>query len=343
MKKYSIYILVVVALAIATSFFLFKKYYKTPEQLEADFAVKNESDILKIVLTDNKGQSLTLNAKDGKWWVNGRYEAREELMKYMMEAITRITSLAPVPNNAHDNVVRDILDEHIKVQLFDKNGDLIKAYWVGDASLDNRGTYMLMEIDGKPAARPHISYIPGYQGYITPRFTTSEEVWRSRKVFEESAANISDLKVEYSTNPEKSFHISRISKDSLSVTPIDEKYRISEPYLSKYVNQYLDFYSSISIEAFDNSYSRKDSVMSSIPYCKFTLTTNDKKTKQVFLYRMPVGKRSKTQYDLQGHEIDYDVDRFYASINGGKDFVIVQYYVFGKLLRDYRDFFFKPA
>ena len=39
----------------------------------------------------------------------------------------------------------------------------------------------------------------------------------------------------------------------------------------------------------------------------------------------------------------YDVDHYYASIFGGHDFAVVQYYVFGKLLRGYPDFFFKPG
>ncbi|MBK8658213.1 MAG: hypothetical protein IPN22_04900 [Bacteroidetes bacterium] len=343
MKKYFPYIAVVAILAAASGYVLFKNYYKTPEQLEAEFAVKDESLIHSILLLDNKGGKLELAKKDGRWMVNNKYEAREELIKYLMEALTRIASLAPVPNNAHDNVVRDIMNEHIKVQLYDAQQQLIKSYWVGDASLDNRGTYMLMEMDGQPAARPHIAYLPGYQGYITPRFNTDEEVWRSRKIFSDPAAQITELTVQYFAAPEKSFHIQRTPVDSLQVNPLEPAYSIQAPYEQKYVQQYLDFYTSISMEAFDNTYSGRDSLLSTTPYCRLSLTNKNGEKKEVNLYRMPINKRSKTQYDLQGKEIDYDIDRFYASVNGGKDFVIVQYYVFGKLLREYKDFFYKPG
>ncbi|MBK7147602.1 MAG: hypothetical protein IPH78_01970 [Bacteroidetes bacterium] len=343
MKKYFPYIAVVAILAAASGYVLFKNYYKTPEQLDAEFAVKDESLIHNILLLDNKGGKLALAKKDGRWMVNNKYEAREELIKYLMEALTRIASLAPVPNNAHDNVVRDIMNEHIKVQLYDAQQQLIKSYWVGDASLDNRGTYMLMEMDGQPAARPHIAYLPGYQGYITPRFNTDEEVWRSRKIFSDPAAQITELTVQYFAAPEKSFHIQRTPVDSLQVNPLEPAYSIQAPYEQKYVQQYLDFYTSISMEAFDNTYSGRDSLLSTTPYCRLSLTNKNGEKKEVNLYRMPINKRSKTQYDLQGKEIDYDIDRFYASVNGGKDFVIVQYYVFGKLLREYKDFFYKPG
>ena len=49
------------------------------------------------------------------------------------------------------------------------------------------------------------------------------------------------------------------------------------------------------------------------------------------------------QFDEKGNDMTYDIDHYYASIHDEKDFAIVQYYVFGKLLRNYKDFYFKPA
>ena len=53
---------------------------------------------------------------------------------------------------------------------------------------------------------------------------------------------------------------------------------------------------------------------------------------------MGVNKRSKTQFDDRGQRVKYDVDRLFALMNNGKDFVIIQYYVFGKILLGYDDF-----
>ena len=58
---------------------------------------------------------------------------------------------------------------------------------------------------------------------------------------------------------------------------------------------------------------------------------------------MPLSKRSKLQFDAQGNDMPFDIDHYYASIHDGKDFALVQYYIFGKLLRNYKDFYFKPT
>ena len=81
MKKYLPYLAMVLVLPIPSGFFLFKNYYKSPGQLEAEFAVKDQSLIQRIVLQDNQGHKMELAAKDGRWMVNNTYEAREELIQ----------------------------------------------------------------------------------------------------------------------------------------------------------------------------------------------------------------------------------------------------------------------
>jgi hypothetical protein len=55
---------------------------------------------------------------------------------------------------------------------------------------------------------------------------------------------------------------------------------------------------------------------------------------------MPINQRTKQQTDPNtGRPMLYDSDRYYALINHNKDFVVIQQYVFGKILRQYDDFF----
>ncbi|HXH17452.1 MAG TPA: hypothetical protein VNJ07_00085, partial [Chitinophagales bacterium] len=64
-------------------------------------------------------------------------------------------------------------------------------------------------------------------------------------------------------------------------------------------------------------------------------------SKQMVVYHMPLNRRSKLQYDAQGNRLPYDLDRYYAVINNGNDFVIIQDFVFGKIFRKYSDFILK--
>jgi hypothetical protein len=52
----------------------------------------------------------------------------------------------------------------------------------------------------------------------------------------------------------------------------------------------------------------------------------------------PLTRASLAQSDTTGKLLKYDKDRLYAYINDGKEFVTIQYYVFGKLFRQFTDF-----
>ncbi len=343
MKKFIPYILILVALAGAAIWFVMHQSKGTISEQEGDFAIKDKKEVAKVTLTDTENKKLELTQQGGVWFVNGKYPAREELVQQLLDALTRVTSLCPVPTAAHDNVIREMMGHHIKTDVFNARGELIKSYWVGGPTVDGQNTYMLLEIDGKTATRPHMTYVPGIKGYLTPRYSTDEENWRTKVLFNYKEDEIKTLSIEYSDDPKSSFAINRVSADSFALQPADPKFQIKDSYKQGYIHQYLTFFSNVSIESFDNDYPHKDSLLKTIPFATITITETDNSVNKVRLFRMPVSKRSKAQFDQKGNDMLYDVDHFYASIHEEKDFAIVQYYVFGKLLRNYRDFYFKPG
>ena len=76
-------------------------------------------------------------------------------------------------------VVKEMASHNKKVEIYDKNGKLMKAYFVGGPSLDALGTYMLME----KAKTPYVTAIPGFQGVLDTRYTTDEQVIRSLTIY----------------------------------------------------------------------------------------------------------------------------------------------------------------
>lgn len=343
MKKYLPYLVIILALLAATVWFAANKSTSTLSEREGRFAVKDKNEIAKIILTDTENKSVELKQQNGVWMVNGKYPARPELVAQLFDALTRVTSLCPVPTAAHDNVIREMTAHHVQAQIFDAKNNLLKSYWVGGPSVDGKYTYMLLRIDGKPAQRPHMTYLPGVKGYLTYHYGTDEENWRSRLLFNYQPGDIYALQVDYTGEEKNSFRINRIAADSFSLAPVQHNFVRSDTYQQKYIRQYLGFYSSVFIEAYDNRYPLKDSMLSTTPYAIISVTGKNKVVNRVNLYRMPVSQRSKTLFDDKGNEITYDVDHFHAGIHHNQDFAIAQYYVFGKLLRSYKDFFFKPA
>ena len=49
------------------------------------------------------------------------------------------------------------------------------------------------------------------------------------------------------------------------------------------------------------------------------------------MFYRPVSYRTKMQFTYEGKEINFDMDKYYAIINDGKDLSIIQNFVFGKL------------
>ncbi|MBL0309056.1 MAG: hypothetical protein IPP77_05070 [Bacteroidetes bacterium] len=151
MKKYLPYILLILALAGASAWFVYNKTSGTSEMKEDAFAVKDASDVSKIVLTDSDHKQILLTKVEGIWMVNNKFPAREELIQSLMDAVTRMTILSPVPYSAHDNVLRELMAKNVKAEIYVAGeSNPIKTYYVGGPTLDGKGTYLLLEKDGKP-------------------------------------------------------------------------------------------------------------------------------------------------------------------------------------------------
>lgn len=327
---------------MAAGWLVYKQLPSTIEAAEKDFAVKDAKNITGFRLTSTEHSSMTLTLDSGTWMINHTHQARQDLVSELLEAATRVTSLSPVPFRAHDNVIKSMLGKNVKVEVYCGNNEPEKIYYVGGPTIDSKGTYMLLEVDGKMAKRPHIMYVPGFTGYLTPRFNPDTNVWRSRSLFNVPTDDIDELNVTYTQSPEKSFVIKRLAKDSFEINTADTKYRVYEKPSSKAILQYLSFYNNINIESFENENPERDSVLMQTPFCLISVSLTNGKTLDANLYYMPRNKRSKLQFDSKGEPLAYDIDHYYATIHQGRDFVMVQHYTLGKILRAYREFFFKP-
>ena len=120
---------VIAVLTFAAEWFIQHQSKGTINEREGNFAVKDASAVSKIVLTDTEKKKAELTNTNGIWMVNGKYAAREELVKQLLECVTRLTSLCPVPTAAHDNVIREMMTHHVRTEVFDsKNNSLYNSF-----------------------------------------------------------------------------------------------------------------------------------------------------------------------------------------------------------------------
>ncbi|MFZ4414348.1 MAG: hypothetical protein ACOYOV_14790, partial [Bacteroidales bacterium] len=221
MLKNKYILLFAITLAVIASILILKSSKTT---IKADFAVEDVTVITKIFMSDKNNNSVTIKRLDEKKWeVNDKYPARIDGMEILLETISKLHVKEPVSKAGRNTIIKWLAAKSVKVEiyqmvyridLFNKirlfpHEKCTKVYYVGDETQDNQGTFMLLE----GSDEPFIVYVPGFRGFLTPRYSALEFDWRKRIVFDSKIGDIKTVKIEYPSAPESSFEISRFNRD----------------------------------------------------------------------------------------------------------------------------------
>lgn len=344
MKKFLPYLIVTVVLGATLGYFMYSFSPSTLEKNESNFAFKDIDEITQIQLSDNKGTKILLSKNEsGQWLADKQYEVGEMPLGLLFEALQKVQTQGPVSEKGTPNVIRDLLHTHHKIEIYTNGKKPAKAYYIGGPTLNGLGTYMLMEIDGEPAKKPYITYIPNVRAYLTGRYNAALLHWRSIWVYNTNSEHIKALSVTYhNVDSLQSFSLEK-NADNEFVFFNHLKERAPEQPKAVRISQYLDFYQGLSIEGFKNDFSGKDSILSKGAFCTISLTDLNGKTKTAALYRAPITEASMVRVDQNGRPLNFDLERFYVLYNDQKDFGIAQYGVWAKALRAYDEFLTKGA
>jgi hypothetical protein len=248
----------------------------------------------------------------------------------------------PVPLASRDNVLKrmasiarkvEIYQEGYRINLFDRiklfpYEKLARTYYVGDATPDNRGTYMLME----SAENPYVVFLPSLRGFIYPRFSTDETDWRDHTVFKTPLQDFASVTLEFLEKPEESFRVDADAEGNFTLTTLLDKTR--QGFDTLRMLQFVTAFKDIRFEAALNNKleaSYIDSVASGPGVHIITLQDRDG---DEFVVRTFRKSGISKFYDKEGAALEpMDLDRMYAYVNEGRDFVLIQYFVFDKVLR----------
>ncbi len=296
-----------------------------------DFSVKDTAAIDRIFMADDQGNTILLERGEEDWILNEKYKARPDGIRILLETIHKVRVKSPVSQPAMENVLKDIMGNHTKIEIYQGGSQPVKTYFVGSANQLHTGTHML--IDG--SSRPFITHIEGFHGFLTTRYFTNENEWRDREVFAYQYGDIKSVSINYLDTPENNFKIvdkgDHETFDFFAGPNLEPVQAVNDVA----VKGYLANYKLIHFEGFEETkpMSFIDSVMSNVPMFELELEQWDGETREVIGYRKPL----KEGYDPEGNPIDYDLDRLYLYIDG-EQFVVGQYTIFDQLTFRSRDF-----
>ena len=100
------------------------------------------------------------------------------------------------------------------------------------------------------------------------------------------------------------------------------------------------YFRNLAFEGWDHDFTdaQRDSLKGTVPLSTISVTNVSGKVVSITTFPKPTTKSSLAQTDSLGNKLAYDIDRQYAFINEGADFVTIQYHVFGKIFRQLNDF-----
>ncbi|MBU0487872.1 MAG: DUF4340 domain-containing protein [Bacteroidetes bacterium] len=342
MKRTRIILAFVVVLVAVSAYLIFNNSSSTIKKELRDFAIADTARVVKIFLADMKNNEVTLSRADhGKWRLNDSLDVRTDLIFALLQTIHDLEIVAPVPKSGADNIIRQLATSGTKVEIYMKKfrvnifgwikmfpyESLEKVYYVGGPTQDHLGTYMIVE----NSTTPFINFIPGFNGFLSSRYSPKFGDWRARKLFSYRFDQIASVSVEWIAEENESFRVQNNLDKTFTVLPLHSETPPPSIDTIKVLDFITAFYN-VNFDEFENGLDPHeiDSVIRSQPSHIVKIKGTDGSEEEIKTFRREnpyIGSP-----DADSTTSRYDLDRLYALVNN-EEFVIIQYFVFDRILK----------
>ncbi len=323
-------ILLIVLIGVFVALFLTQEDTSVVAQPQSEFAIKDTAAVDQVKITEANGHSIVVQRRTtpGVWKLNdGNFSARPDAINLILETVYRIKVKQEVDPNAKANVIRQIAARNKKVEFF-KGGESspFKTYYIGNATPDKLGTYMLLKVGEEKAEVPYIMHKPGMYGSLDSRFFSDITEWRSHAVFSYGVGEISKVHFQFFEEPQNS-HVVEVMEDG-KVKLFDNSGDEVQNFDVSAVHTYITTLRNLNYEGFNKELGiqEADSLMSSMPLYKITVTDIQGNDKTVIIHRKaaPEGMR-----DYNDQPILWDRDKCWGYIKGSNELMRLQYFSWG--------------
>ena len=347
-KKNTVLIVIIAVLVIiATILIGNNRYLSTLRGEAADFTVYDTASVTKLFFADKSGNKVLLQRTPEGWNVNNEFKANQSLVNDMLYTLNRMRIKMPVSIKKSDNIVTQMSSTNTKVEVFQMlprinlfnkiklfyHEKRSKVFYIGGVTQDNNGTYILKEGGDKV----YVVHLHGFRGFISSRFTANPTDWREHIIFNENMGDIASLKLELNDDPDNGFIINENGRYQFSMNRLNGQ---PVEFDTLRVLNLMSSFKDVRFESFlyDVDATRRDSIINSPFQERLTLTTKDGKSKSVTTYRLRINADLFEYSEEELNNPDFDKminspDHQYALLSENNEFVLIQKFVFGKLLK----------
>lgn len=330
----SIIILITISLVVVFS--------QKSSTIEQNFHIKDTNKITKIVIEDREKNISKVVKQDSIWMVNDKFQASPLMVSTMLETLREMRIREPVAKAAHENIIKQLSARNTRIDVYTesyfinlgfiklfKREKLEKSIYIGNETMDNTGTFMLI----KGTKDPCVIHIPNFRGYLSSRFTAVENDWKMHTIFKYKPQEIASIKVEIPDYPqegfelyaeENTFHIKRLADGELL-----------KDFDTLKVTAFISSFFELNFENIATNIPQihKDTIFSKNPSFVFTVKDKAGKEKKLKTFiKMNEGTWVSENDKTNFYEI-FDINRMYGLMDGSSDTLILQYFAFDNIIK----------
>ena len=347
MKKKNIIILSIVAV-IGIVALLIARHGAKSATFDQDFHVEDIDAVTKIFMADKQNNQVLLqrvadSTSDTMWTVDGIYPASQPIIDMLLETLHDMRIRQQVNKNAVPQVVKLLSARAVKVEVFQRkyfinwfdgklklfpHEKLTVTYYVGHETQDMMACHMFRQGDKEP----YIIHIPGFRGYLTPRFVTDPMSWRSHTIVHWDIRQLQRVELEIPSNPGESFAVER-QGDGFAFE-LTQTHTPVANFDTARVAQMLSCFANLNFDEFASRVpnSNMDTSFNAGPRTILRITNTNGTTRELKTYLKYNNPADSLAIPESGMYEMFDLNRLYATIDN-KDTVLIQYYVFDNILQ----------
>ena len=342
MKKKNIILIAVVA-AVAVAALVIALRGSRKATFAQDYHVEDVTSITRIFIADKQENHVLLTRTgDSTWIVDNQYAASQPMVDLLLETLHTMRIRQQVNRNAIPTVVKDLSARAVKVDVYQRRPlinwfggkirlfpreKLTTTYYVGRETQDMMASYMFREGD----KQPFIIHIPGFRGFLTPRFVAEPLKWRSHTIVDLDVHQIERVELQIPDSPDENFVVQR-EGDGFYLELAN--HRRADGFDTARVAQMLSSFTWLNFDEFasivPNTFA--DSCVTGTPRTVLSITDTAGHTRVMrtyIKYNNPDDWKAMPDPDM--YEV-FDLDRLYAIIDN-QDTVLIQYYIFDNILQ----------
>ena len=270
-----------------------------------NFSINNIELIDYIEIKNKTPKEVILSKKNGKWELQNGFPVNKQSINYLLETIRDMQIKRPLALKEKETIIKRMSVQRTKVSIF-SNEKNIKTIYVGGNTQDQLGTYMILD----NSSEPYVISIPGFNGYLSSRFSCEENTWKDKVIFDFKKEDIESVEINY--------------KDSLQSFKINKQNSISNQYFSNFKN--------ISCEKFlkNNTDFNIEDIKKRTPIFEINLNLNSGDTIRLKAFEKKSSIKGRTKNK------NYDTERFYGLFKD--ELILIQYQQFKNILKKKDDF-----